>query len=131
MGLWACETLTKWLHKEGKKNRKQLKQLNVFSFFLSHNSLLKEFFFALALWAFLGIIQALMALTQLSVSVYGKSFESYFQLKKWQVFFGKCRDLHLKMKWTPFPLDNAGRLNLNQQESRGEQLLSNPVSAVQ
>lgn len=72
----------------------------------------------------------MMALMQLCVSIYEKSFESYFQSKKRQVF-EKGRDLHLKMKWTPFPLNNTGWLNLNQRESRGKQLLSNPVSAVQ
>lgn len=43
-----------------------------------------------------------------------------------------CRDLHLKMKWTPFLLNSSQTgLNLNWLESRGEQLLSNPVSAIQ
>ena len=64
------------------------------------------------------------------LSVYEKSFKSYFQSKKWQHFEKRGRDLHLKMKWTPFWLNNTQTgLNLNQQESRGEQLLSNPVSA--
>jgi len=48
-----------------------------------------------------------------SVSLYEKSFESCF---------------HLKMKWTQ---QHAGWLHLNGQESRGEQLLSNPVNGVQ
>lgn len=67
------------------KARAQLKQLNDFIFLSPHNSFLKEFFFPIALWVFLGSIQALMALMQLNcVSFYEKSFQSYFQLKKWQ-----------------------------------------------
>lgn len=47
-----------------------------------HNSILKVFL-ALAFWAFLLSIQALMALMQLScASIYEKSFKSYFQSKK-------------------------------------------------
>ena len=51
----------------------QLKQLNDFFPLSPHNSFLKEFF-ALALWVFLGTIQALMALMQLNfVSLFMKS----------------------------------------------------------
>lgn len=82
-----------------------------------HNSILKVFL-ALAFWAFLLSIQALMALMQLScASIYEKSFKSYFQSKKLPgsffffllllypptpfTFLEKAEIARLIMKWTP------------------------------
>lgn len=81
---------------------------------------------------FLGIIPSVMALMQLnSVSLFVKShFNVIFSWWNGRGFKRERSSSENEVDSIP-PEQHTDWLNLNQQESHGEQLLSNPVSAVQ